>query len=110
MAAPRIVRSASARRDLDDIWDYLAAEAGPEIADVVLARIFEALHRAADRPLLYPQRPEYVGRPRRINILRYAILYEALPEGDGTFLWRVIHGARDLPHLVVRPPPPDENT
>lgn len=106
MAAPRIISSASARRDLDDIWDYVADDAGPEIADTVVARIFEALYRAAERPLIYPQRPEYVDRPRRINVLRYAILFEALPEG-GIFLWRVIHGARDLPHLVVRPPPPE---
>lgn len=108
MASARIIRSASARQDLDDIWDYLAAEAGPDIADMVLARLFEALYRAADRPLLHRPRPEYLGAPRRINVFRYAILYEPLPEGDGIFLWRVIHGSRDLPRFVFRPTTPDE--
>jgi plasmid stabilization system protein ParE len=106
--SPRIIRSASARRDLDEIWDHVVGEAGPEIADAVLARIFEALYRAADQPLLYPRRPEYVGHPRRINVFRYAIFYEELADGGGIFLWRVIHGARDLSGLVARPPPADD--
>ncbi|HVY33922.1 MAG TPA: type II toxin-antitoxin system RelE/ParE family toxin [Caulobacteraceae bacterium] len=108
MTAPRIVRSASARRDLDDIWDYLAREAGLEIADAVLARMFEAMYRAAERPLLHRQRPEYTGSPRQITVFRYAIFYEPLPEEDGIFVWRVVHGARDLPRHIQRPASPDE--
>jgi plasmid stabilization system protein ParE len=36
---PRIVRSKSADNDLLEIWKYLAAEASPEIADFVTARL-----------------------------------------------------------------------
>ena len=103
MAIPRVIRSVHARRDLDDIWRYLEREAGPEIADAVLARIVEVVYRAADRPLIHRRRHEYVGAPRRVNALRYAIFFEPLPEGDGIFVWRVIHDARDLPRLVRRP-------
>ncbi len=54
------------------------------------------MHRAADNPGLYPERAEYRGHPRRINVFEYAIFYEPLPEGDGIFVLRVIHGRRDL--------------
>jgi toxin ParE1/3/4 len=108
MSASRIVRSASARRDLDDIWDYLAREAGLEIADAVIARLFEAMYRAADRPFLFRQRPEYTGAPRQITVFRYAIFYEPLPEEDGIFVWRVLHGVRDIPRHLWRPAPPGD--
>lgn len=96
MAEARVIRSDLANDDLDGIWDYLAAEASAEIADFVIARLFEAMHRAADNPLQYRERTEHRGRPRRINVFEYAIFYEPLPEGDGIFVLRVIHGRRDL--------------
>jgi len=99
----RVVVSDPARDDLDGIWDYLARDASPEIADLVIARLYEAMHRAAERPLIYRERPELTGRPRRINVFRYAIFYEALSEEDGVFVWRVLHGSRDLPELVFPP-------
>jgi plasmid stabilization system protein ParE len=102
--AARITRSGPAADDLDSIWDYLAAEASPAVADFVLARLFEAMSRAAENPHLYPERFEYRGRPRRINVFEYAIFYEPLPEGDGIFVWRVLHGRRRLAPLVKRPP------
>ena len=106
MTASRVVRSDPAIRDLDEIWDHLAIEASPEIADFVIARLYEALYRAAENPLLHREREEYSGRPRRVNVFRYAIFYEQLPEADGIFVWRIIHGARYLPDLVSRPPFP----
>lgn len=108
MAPSRVIRAAHARRDLDDIWRYLDGEAGPQIADAVLARIVAAMYRAADRPLVHRQRHEHAGAPRRLNVLRYAIFFEPLPEGDGIFVWRVIHGARDLPRHVRRSVLPKE--
>ncbi len=77
------------------------------MADSVLARLIEAIHRAADRPLLYRQRPELKGSPRRLNVLRYAIFFEVLLEGDGIFVWRVLHGARDLRRVLRRPDLPE---
>ncbi|RJF87480.1 type II toxin-antitoxin system RelE/ParE family toxin [Oleomonas cavernae] len=109
MVLPRVIRSASARHDLDAIWDRLAGQAGPEIADAVLARIFETMYRAADNPFLYRERPEHTGRPRRVNVFRYAIFFEALPDGDGIFVWRVIHGSRDLPRFIFRPSEDDSD-
>jgi len=80
MALARATLSQPANVDLDGIWDYLAAEASPAIADFVIARLFEALNRAAENPLMYAQ-TEYGGRPRRINVFEYAIFYEPSPTG-----------------------------
>lgn len=102
MPLPRIVRSDPARRDIADIYQYLADKAGLEIADTVLPRITEALYRAADRPLIYRRRTEFRGGPRRVNAFHYSVFFEELPEG-GIFVWRVLHGARDLGRVLRRP-------
>jgi plasmid stabilization system protein ParE len=109
MAAPRIVLSEPARADLEGIWDYLARESSPEIADFVIARLYEAMHRAADTPLIYRKRAEHRGAPRRINVFDYAVFFDSLPEDAGIFVWRILHGARELPSLVHRPPHPKES-
>jgi toxin ParE1/3/4 len=108
MPLPRIVRSDPARQDISNIYQHFAHEAGLEIADTVLARITEALYRAADRPLVYRRRNDLPGTPRRINVFRYSIFFEVLPEGDGIFVWRVLHGARDLRRILRRPRFPGE--
>jgi plasmid stabilization system protein ParE len=102
MASPRVARSDPAKDDLDGIWDYIASTGSPEIADFVIARLFEAMHRAAANPKLYRERAEYRKRPRRINVFEYAIFYEPLPEGDGIYVLRVIHGQRDIPRVLSR--------
>jgi plasmid stabilization system protein ParE len=99
----RIIRSDLANVDLEDIWDGLADRASLEIADFVIARLFEGMRRAADDPLAFARRSEFSGGPRRINVFEYAIFYEPLPEGDGIFVWRIIHGRRNLTRLVRRP-------
>lgn len=97
----RIVRSRSADNDLIEIWGYLATQASPEIADFVLARLYEAMARATAHPLMY-RRTEYRGRPRRINVFEYAIFYEPLADGSGIRVRRVIHGRRDIARLIRR--------
>jgi toxin ParE1/3/4 len=110
MTSPRVVRSDPAIEDLDAIWDYVSREANPEIADFVIARLFEAMHRTAANPHLYAERPEYEGAPRRFSVYDYAVFYEPLPDGDGIFVWRVIHGRRDLGRYVRPVPRPEHGT
>ena len=109
MIAARVIRSDPAIADMDGIWDHLAHDASPEVADFVAARLYEAMHRAAENPELHRVRTEYLHHPRRVNVYNYAIFYDPLPEGDGIFVWRVIHGARDLPELVFWPKPSSED-
>jgi len=98
---PRIVRSKSADNDLLGIWRYLAVEASLEIADFVIARLYEAMARAAEHPLMY-RRTEYRGKPRRINVFEYAIFYDPLPDGNGIRVRRIIHGRRNIARLIRR--------
>jgi len=107
MPLARIVRSAPARRDIGDIYQHLAREAGLELADTIFARIMEALYRAADRPLVHRRRTELRGAPRRINVFRYSIFFEELPDG-GIYVWRVLHSARDIQRILHRPHFPSE--
>jgi toxin ParE1/3/4 len=99
--APRIIRSKSADRDLTGIWNYVAREASPSIADFVIARLFEAMHRAAENPLMYPQ-SDFRGRPRRVNVFEYAIFYEPLQNQESIRIRRIIHGRRELDRLLRR--------
>jgi plasmid stabilization system protein ParE len=96
--AHRITISRPAQDDLDAIWDYLAKEASPEIADFVIARLYQAISMAAENPRLYPQ-SDFRGRPRRVNVFEYAVFYE--PEGETSiFVLRIIHGRRHLPKII----------
>jgi plasmid stabilization system protein ParE len=106
MTVARVVLSEPATDDLDGIWDYLAETASPETADFVIARLYEAMYRAAETPSLHRVRPEHKGGPRRINVFSYAFFFDPLDDGDGIFVWRVLHGARVLDRLVHRPPFP----
>ena len=101
---PRILRAPLARKDLLDIWSYIATESSPSIADAFLARIYGALELAASAPYIGRERPEFAGSPRSVVVRPYLIFYEPLAEGDGIALWRVIHGARRLEDLVQPPP------
>jgi len=103
MPAAHVVISDPARDDLDEIWDYVALDSSPLIADFIVARLYEAMYRAAERPLLHRKRPEYTGRPRRINVFSYAVFYDPLPDAAGIFVWRIVHGRRDLRRIVRRP-------
>jgi len=96
--AHRITLSRPARDDLDAIWDYLAQEASPEIADFVIARIFAAMNAAAEHPFLYPT-TEFRGKPRRVNVFEYAVFYEP-QNGEGIFVLRIIHGRRNLKKVL----------
>jgi Plasmid stabilization system protein len=99
--AHRVSISGPARDDLDAIWDYLAAKASPEIADFVIARLYEAMNAAAEHPYLYPE-TEFHGKPRRVNVFEYAVFYEPATKG-GILILRIIHGRRDLAKIL----PPD---
>jgi plasmid stabilization system protein ParE len=90
-----VTLTAHARRDLNDVWSFLCKEAGSVIADAVVARIVETMYRAAENPFAYRRRKEFLGSPRRINVFRYAILFDLTPPSKSIIVWRVIHGARD---------------
>ena len=99
----RIVRTASARRDVVEIWSYIATDNAPAVADGMLARLTSAMEILALTPLMGRKRVDWNGKPRSFAVRKYVIVYEPLPERDGILVWRILHGARNLKR-IVRPP------
>lgn len=89
---PTVFRSPSARRDLDEIWDYIAQD-NPDAADRVLDEIDYKCQMLARQPLLGEPRDELIQRLRGITAGKYVIYYR--PVGDGIDVVRVLHAARD---------------
>lgn len=89
-----IVRaSASARRDLANIWVHVALRDEPA-ADRLIDRIAAATNRLADFPESGPARPEIAADARSVTVGRYLVLYRV--SGDAVEVVRVLHGAMDI--------------
>jgi toxin ParE1/3/4 len=99
----RILRTPEAHQDLLNIWAYIARENATSVADRAVDRIYGALELLAETPLLGRERSEFTGTPRSFSVRPFMIFYEPLSEGDGILVWRIIHGARDLGRVIVRP-------
>jgi toxin ParE1/3/4 len=99
----RVVQHDTARRELEDIIDYIAVR-----SQSAARRLLDAVERAfallADMPELgspwLTSRPELAGlrrwRPGRFK--NYVIFYR--PLADGIEVLHVVHGARDLDRLL----------
>jgi toxin ParE1/3/4 len=103
VGSPRILRAPQARQDLLDIWAYVASESAPSIADALVAFFYGALEVIAYAPHVGRERAEFAGSSRSVAVRPYVIFYEPLPKNDRILVWRIIHGARELPRLVHPP-------
>jgi plasmid stabilization system protein ParE len=78
--------------DLDEIWEYIAADNQPA-ADRFLDRIYAALERLASSPRIGHKRPDLTSRPLRFHVVReYLIAYA--PEEKPLVVVGVLHGSR----------------
>ncbi|MGK7892776.1 MAG: type II toxin-antitoxin system RelE/ParE family toxin [Xenococcus sp. (in: cyanobacteria)] len=92
----RFVVTAEARKDLDEIWQYIAAES--EIAaDKVIAEIIQRFPRLAEFPEMGRERTELAAGMRSLTVGRYIIFYR--PGKLGVAIVRVLHGSRDIEGL-----------
>jgi toxin ParE1/3/4 len=99
MRVPAVLRTARARRDLLEIWSYVADRSGPERADKLLNRIDERCDRLAELPGMGRLRPDLGPGFRGYTVPRtkYIVVYRQTR--DGIEILRVVHGARSLPEL-----------
>jgi toxin ParE1/3/4 len=93
----RIRRLPRAIRDVDEIWEWIAAD-DIRAADRLGARIAEATARLADFPASGTPRPELGPGVRSLVVGRYVVLYHVGP--DSVDIVRVVHGARELSALI----------
>ena len=94
---PRILVRPEAECDLDEIWWYIAQD-NPRNADSFLDRIQERFISLADFPQLGTGRDELKTGLRSQPLGNYLIFY--FPLNDGIEVVRVLHGARDIGHLL----------
>ena len=92
-----VVLRRSADRDLDDIYDWIAAD-DPVAAERHVRRIVAAAERLAEFPKSGRARPEISEGARSLVVGRYLVLYRI--EGEHVEIVRVVHGARDVGGLL----------
>ena len=93
-----LVYAAPARKDLDEISDYIA-ERNLNAADQLYADIQDAIELLRSVPGIGHQRPELTDRSFRChNVGAYVIIYRY---DDKSFtVLRVVHGRRDFKKLL----------
>lgn len=95
---PRVIRTPTAARDLDEIFDYIAIEGGrPATAEKLIRDIGAKCQIYAAQPGMGTARPDLGEDLRVLSHKRYVIVFR--PLADGIEILRVVDGARDYPHL-----------
>jgi plasmid stabilization system protein ParE len=95
-----IIFNAKARKDLFDIWEYIAVDS-VDAADRVLGRIEDDISKLATMPGMGHQRTD-VRDPRLLfwSVRPYVIVYRHTRRT--LYVIRVIHGARDFRQIFRR--------
>ena len=86
-----------AARDLDAVFDYLAARE-PTAAVRVVLRLERAFQRLAAAPLLGTACDELAAGLRYWTVGSYVVYYH--PAADGVQIVRVLHGAQNAGRVV----------
>ena len=92
-----IVLRRSADRDLDDIYDWIAAD-DPVAAERHVRRIVAAAKRLAAFSESGRARPEIGEGARSLVVGRYLVLYRI--ERERVEIVRIVHGAREVGGLL----------
>lgn len=89
-------------RDLLEIWSFIAHD-NIDAADRVEAAVFRACDLLAESPLAGRIRKDVTPLPLRFWVVNpytnYLIVYD--PESKPLHIIRILHGARDLPSVLI---------
>ena len=89
-----------ALQDLQELWDYIAAE-NLDAADRVIDMLFAAFERLAAMPGLGHTREDLTDQPLRFwTVGTYLVIYRA--ERTPIEIVAVTRGGRDIPRLLRR--------
>ncbi|HYZ83106.1 MAG TPA: type II toxin-antitoxin system RelE/ParE family toxin [Bryobacteraceae bacterium] len=94
----RYVLTPSAKRDVNDIWDYIAND-NIEAADRVLDALESAMVKLAKNPGIGHWREELADKSHRIWLV-YSYLIVHRHEAKPLQIVRVLHAARDVQSLL----------
>jgi plasmid stabilization system protein ParE len=88
----------AANTDIDEIWEYIAAD-NLDAADRVLEEIYEAILSLVPFPGQGHSRPDFTSRPLRFHPVRdFLIAYS--PEEKPLLVVAILHGRRS-PRLIA---------
>ncbi|MEM6856086.1 MAG: type II toxin-antitoxin system RelE/ParE family toxin [Planctomycetota bacterium] len=93
----RLQFTQSARRDLVELWAYLADENSEAVADQQIGRVFDAFDTLREFPEAGRRRPELRESVRSYTVHPLVIFYTT--DGQAVSILHVVHGSRDLPRL-----------
>lgn len=99
---PRLVVTAHANRDFDDILDHLGDAAGQQTAQSYAQRFADALERIEQFPSSGPQRPALGPDTRIAIVLPYVLVYDYSEPRDHLVLLRVLHGRRRMTERLLK--------
>jgi len=100
-AEPQYVLSTYARRDLDEILQYVLEQSGPRRAQHVLDRLEDAFRKLSKSPALGHRREDLTPRPVKFfSVWSYLVIYD--PESRPLRIVRVFHAARDVESILSR--------
>ncbi len=94
----RFVLTPRAKRDLDDIWDYIADD-NIEAADQVLDALSSAMVKLAKNPGIGHWREELTDKRHRF-VLVYSYLIVYRHRTKPLQIIRVLHAARDVRNIL----------
>ena len=95
----RYVLTATAKKDINEIWDYSAAD-NIEAADGVLDALESAMNKLAKAPGLGHWREELADKRHRFHLVySYLIIYRH--EAKPIQIVRVLHAARDVRSIFL---------
>jgi len=101
----RLLLSPQAAADLTEIAAFIARD-NPARAASFVAELETKCRSVAATPDLYPLREDLAPGLRMAVHGRYLLFYRDLPMEGAVRVERVLHGARDLSRLPVRPHSP----
>lgn len=98
----RIEWAASARANLQELYDYIAEDSSQN-AERFITRLFDAIDQLADQPRMGRHVPEADNHDdvRELIFHNYRIIYHL--QAEYVYIVNVIHGGRDLQRLKVKP-------
>ena len=94
----KVFITASARADLDEIFDYIAVD-NPSRALTFTDKLVDRCHELGDFPKAYPLVPRYEDHGFRRRVCGNYLIFYRLQPGRVEVL-RVIHGARDYERFL----------
>lgn len=104
MKALPLIPRAQAQEDVEQALDYYRQEAGESVALGFVAALEQAFTHIARHPATGSPRYAHelgLGRLRSWPLARYPFLVFYRQQPDHIDVWRVLHGARDIPAWLL---------